>query len=130
MPDIGSSTDLPDFSNNNPPTIDPTEQSKVDLLLTAFYASSAQIDKDEPAVDQDMAALADWSAIAEKVLAIAQPIISGLLTKTAVPVAAHPSLVKSLTTTALPQLIGLATAAPSARAGLFGNLVTSLLPAL
>ncbi len=126
MSDIKGPDDLPDFSNSVPPTIDPDEQSKLDALLTTFYASRDVVNADEATVDQGISALMDWSAVTDHAISLAGPIISSLLTKANVPAVQHPSILK----TALPQLVGIATAAPSARGGLITSLVGSLLPAL
>lgn len=122
MGEIKDINDQPDFSNSVPPTIDQVEQDKLDVLIATFRASEAQVDDDMATVSQSINAIVDWTAVAEHVMQLVQPLIGNYLAKQGVPKERHPSKLQ----TALPQLLGIVTAAPKDRAGLVGSLLTSL----
>lgn len=120
--EIGSDKDQPNFDNVPIPQIDQAEQDKLDVLLAAFRQSLAVVEADDATVSQDIASLVSWSQVAEHVLQLAGPIINQFMTRQNVPKEVHPSKLQ----TALPQLLGIVTAAPKDRAGLVGSLLTSL----
>lgn len=132
--EIGSDTDKANYGDVVIPQIDPAAQAAVDAAIVTEQGAIAQVNADGVVVGQDTQSLNDWSAIAQQAMTLAQqaaPIVMGLLAKTSVPPSAHPSIVSALTSPQmLPQLFGLATAAPSARVGILENIAAGLLPAL
>ena len=89
--EIGSDTDLPNFDDVNPPTIDHAAQVNVEAALAALDASYAPLMAAVKDADDARQALLSWAAIAEKVLNMVVPMVQGLIAQhSAVPAEEHP----------------------------------------
>lgn len=124
--DIGTVDDLPDFGHITPPTIDPAAQAEVDAALDNFEASLVVLKKSFKAAEDARLALLSWAALAEKVVDMVGPIISGYIARQNAPDTAAPAGPNKFQA-ALPGLLGLITTPAAGRPAAIQALLQGLL---
>lgn len=123
MREIAGTDDLPDFSNIPIPTIDKTEQAKVDNLMASLELSYQVLAKDMKDVEDARQHLLSWAELASQLVNIVMPIVNKYMQQQNVPAVERGNKWQA----ALPSLLGVVTLPPEQRAGAISSLLTTLL---